>query len=431
MAAPRINYLAANFSYAPLLTKDNYIDALTKFLVSGFGPWGIDKIKVTNKVARVTTSEKRFYSVPGCKLSIGGTNVAAIDDSHQLTEVFNDGFSFNIDTPDGEYTNGVTYSVPSLGWSLVKQTTVTTIYKSGGGVVPFYVIIQKRPVGNFVDNRYDYHLVYIAYELDQNNDPVAAYPLSTSEGAHMLPMHPYTLSFTPDNYNAKMNWFFYGDPAMFIAAGDARTTSTQESIRNGEMGQLSSLVIGESKPLGRNIPVTFMCGNRVSYADLMNNWRAVNWVGNSNSSPALCGYWTTTGSIDTAFIGAAATDGRINFSVGGVAFPKRFYTAWSGNRGTRTASFVTNYQEFTFLPMEVYDNTYWRCGWVPGVYAIDNRPFNIETEPQRKFTLMVNNRARHGVLVRTSSSDSNWSGGGSSAADIDAVAFLDLTGPIR
>lgn len=432
MAANRINYMSANFSYAPLLTKANYLDALTKFLVSGFGPFDIEKIKVTGKVARVTTTEKNFYSVPGCKLSIAGTGVTVLDDAHEIKQVFSDGFSFDIDIPDREFTNGLTYSVPSLGWSLVKQTAVKAIYKSGPmAVVPFYVIVSRRAAGATADIRYDYQQIQICYELDDIQEPIAEFPNQLFPHSQLMPLHPYLPAVNPTQYAYMMNWFFYGDPVFFICAGDASAYYTRDTLRAGAMGSLSTSAIGECKPYARGVPPTFICGTRLTQADIANNYRAISYNGGNNTSPALCGYTSSASTFIDAVLGIKVGAGANNVSEGGTSFLKRYYTDWSGKSLNRVPGFAGNFSEFTILPMELWDRNGARCGYVPGVYAIDGRPYNIETVPQRPITITINNRARRGVLVRSSSSGSNGTGGSSSTPDSDAVSFLDLTGPLR
>lgn len=433
MAASRINFMAANFSYAPDLTKTNFMDAVTKFMVSGFGPFNIDKIKVTDKVVRVTTSEKNFYSLPGCKLAISGTGVAALDDRHELLDIYKDGFSFALDTPNAEFTNGLTYSVPSLGWTLVKQTAVQTIYRSTDAVTPFYLIINKRAVGGYVDVRYDYHTIYIAYNLDEAQEPIAQYPTPQTDSVQMLPIHPYT-NYSAANLAARFNYFFYGDGASVIIAGDAGTTTTLyslEAIKNGEMGCLSSSCIGEMKSTGPQLPLTYIVGTRVSQADFLTNWRPIAWQRGNNTSPGLCGYTGTSTTFVDALFGGKVSDSYLNFAIGGAIFPKHVYNQWSGGRPAKSPTWISNQTEMMLQPMSICDNLGYRIGLIPGVYTLDQRPGGIEGEPHRKFTVNINNRERRGVLVRTSSNGSNASGGGNTAAENDAVTFLDLTGPIR
>lgn len=431
MAAPRINYLAANFSYAPELTKANFMDALTKFLVSGFGPFNIEKIKVTDKVVRVTTTEKNFYSVPGCKLAIAGTNVAALDDSHELIEVFNDGFSFALDTPNAEFTNGLTYSVPSLGWTLVKQTAVITIYQSTAAITPFYVIITKRNSGGFTDNRYDQHCVQVCYDLDEFQEPTKPYPANTAEFAMSMPIHPFTLSYTPNSFNAKMIWFFYGDGAMFTANCDTDTTYTTADIRAGRMGALAGIAVGETKKIGNNLPYTFISGPRFTQSGINANYYQIAWARNTNTSPATAANTTSTTDFKDAYFGARVGPKFISYALGCPVYPRRVYTQYSGSRVNRSSVFTRNQQDIIFIPMEICDAAGYRVGLLPGIFAMDGRPYGIESEPQRPFTLNINNKLHRGVMVRTSSAGSGSSGGGAGNPDNDAITFLDLSGPLR
>lgn len=431
MAAPRINYLAANFSYAPELTKANYLDALTKFLVSGFGPFNIEKIKVTNKVVRVTTTEKNFYSVPGCKLAIAGTNVAAIDDSHELTEIFIDGFSFALDTPNAEFTNGLTYSVPSLGWTLVRQTAVITIYQSTAALIPFYVIITKRNAGGYTDNRYDQHCIQVCYDLDEFQEPIKPYPSITAESAISMPIHPFTLTNNPTNFNAKMIWFFYGDGGMFIANCDAATDYTTADIRAGRMGSLAGMGVGETKKIGSNLPYTFLTGPRFNQAAINTTYYPIAWTRNTSTSPATAANITSSTDFKDAYFGARVGPKFVSYALGCVIYPRRIYNQYSGSRVNRSSVFTLNQQDIIFLPMEFCDGAGYRVGMIPGIQALDGRPYGIEGEPQRPFTMNINNKLHRGVLVRTSHAGSGSSGGGAGNPELDAVTFLDLTGPIR
>jgi hypothetical protein len=431
MASSRVNFMAANFSYAPYVTKANFMETLTKFLVSGFGPFNIDSIKVTNKVARVVTSEKKFYSLPGCKLAISGTGVTALDDSHEIVEVFRDGFSFEIDTPDREFTNGLTYSVPSLGWTLVKQTAILTIYKSESAAVPFYVVIKRQFIGNTADNRYNYHLVSVCYEVDADGEPKANWPNLSSEFVQVMPIHAYSLEANPTQFNAGIAWYFYGDPAMFLTVANAATTNTESTIRDGmTLVGGSSTFVGEAKSNRNSIPLTAICGTRVGIADL-GSMRSIAWQFGNNTSPVMCGYISSASTFADAYIGARTHAGTPNYTLGGATYPKIKYQDWSGGRTIREVPFIPNISEFNFLQMEIIDRNGYRSGYYPGIWAIDNRPYGIETVNHRPFNLTINNRNKRGVLVRSSSNGGNGSGGSSTNPDNDAITWLDLSGPIR
>ena len=96
------------------LSLENYITIFINALCTGFGPYPIQSVTVSNKIATVNIGEAvRIY--PGQKITINGTGVSDLDTWHEVDTIRVDGdnnFTFNIDVPDGNYTNGITLRYP-------------------------------------------------------------------------------------------------------------------------------------------------------------------------------------------------------------------------------------------------------------------------------------------------------------------------------
>lgn len=434
MAVSRVNFIASNFSYAPSVTKGNFIDTLTKFMVSGIGPFTIEKIEVVDKVARVTTTEKNFISLPGVKLSIDGTGNTSVDDRHELIAVFFDGFSFEVDTPDAVWTNGVTYSVPSLGWSLIKQTSVQSIFRSStDAVIPFYLIITVKgaQTSSYPDERYNYHQVQLCYKLTEDLIPINPYPQFFQGSNHVLPIHQYTAVSSNTLWNYRALYYFYGDGAVINVAADFRPYTADE-IKTNIMWGLASTSVGEARGISNALPYHYICGQRISAASWLTTTIGIATNAGSATSQAFAGYYGSASTLDTTCIGSKIDDEEIYYADGGITFPRRLTGFYSGYRLVNLPNFITNQSEIVMTPMDLTDYNLARLGEIPGIYALDNRPFNMEGVSQKSLETIVRGIKKRGAYVRASSATSSTNGGGSQTGPAnDAIAFIDLTGPIR
>lgn len=207
----KVFYLSNELNFLhSLFSIENYKEAMIKALSSGFGPFPIVSVKVVDKVATVDIGEKAtLYG--GVKISIDGTGVGAIDTWHEIDNVSGNTFTFNVEAPNGNYTNGVTLSYPSLGWTLADRDANNLLFRSGSsGTQAHYVrlIFNKDRPANWPDSeKWRNTLTVQKVECDGTLNSIRMFiPSTYSVGIYLV---------TEVNAPASMNWqwYFYGDDA--------------------------------------------------------------------------------------------------------------------------------------------------------------------------------------------------------------------------
>lgn len=212
----KVFYLARELNFIEsAFTIESYKESFLKALVSGFGPYPIVSVKVVDKVATVDIGEKaRLYG--GVKISLEGTGVTAIDTWHEIDTVKDNTFTFNVDAPNGEYTNGITMGYPSLGWTLSDRDANNFLFRSGPSAsTDHYVRIsfnRDRPVGWADEEKWRNTLIMEKVECDGTLNSIRmVIPKDYNVGIFLV--IEISAPLTIDH-----NWFFYGDDA-FVTLG--------------------------------------------------------------------------------------------------------------------------------------------------------------------------------------------------------------------
>lgn len=209
----KVFFLSNEMNFIPReFSLDNYKESLINAMTTGFGPYPIVSVKVANKVATVDIGEKaRLYG--GVKISIDGTGVTDIDTWHEIDTVEGNTFTFKVDVPDGEYTNGITLSYPSLGWTLADRDANNFLFRSGSsGSSAHYVRLafnRDRPNWAASEN-WRNTLIVEKVECD-----------GTLTSIRMVTPKDYNVGIylvielaAPSNYN--WQWYVYGDDTYAI-----------------------------------------------------------------------------------------------------------------------------------------------------------------------------------------------------------------------
>ena len=415
MSVSNVNMISSYFSYGVKDIKITQIfENLIKFMVRGYDPLPIESIVVTSGVARVTTSEKKFYSLPGCKLVISGTNNPLLDTKQEIQEVFNDGFSFNTEATDSTYNIGLQYAVPGLGWSLIKSTELICIFKSGSSALtPFYLVFELDKVNYWTIKS------YICNTLDNFNNPLDYYPKFTYQIVNLLPYSNY-------NQHYEHFSFFYGNDS-FVIVGN--TTG------NGVTGFNSSLFtgcsiscFGQAEKSYNNVPVIINFGQP---------YDTVNY--NTNSYPGAYSYYNipisgknySGGYLDFHNKAHYIKDNKLSsFNVTATA-QKYLAAQYSGQSFTNFNPFSSKIKKLEFQPMQILDFNYQKVGFIPGVYFIDRLSNFISAGPFDSIKLTINGKIRNCFFIKAQAffNDINQTihGGPSEYG----YSLIDLTGPIN
>lgn len=426
MAVSKINFICSDFSYAPQVAIDwntipqprnpSWFTLLKKVLVTGGEPLNIDSITVVDKVVRVVTTAKNFVSVPGAKLEIAGTGVAMIDQRQELSEVFTDGFSFTVDTPDAVYTNGVTYNYASLGWQLLDQDANRLLVRSGSGAMtPFNILFSRE---RSRDNSYNCICYYVNYGATSFKDLLLVSPERLQDQYYF----PSRVEVANDNLKT-MYWIYGDDAILYVCSGGDTTT-----LNNFHFTSLIS--VGESKSLNNSTSHLFMFGrhsSNISAHDFSANGYAYTSspfaytgdgtysFGNPTNLSAHLGYYFNKTSKDS-FLRSSGY------------YANSFTVKISGSVLTSASTFINSY---SFLPTYLLNENFNKIGFIPGFYYID---FNVSLlNPSNKnfisYKTVLNSKPKKTVIVKYGSPQgTNLT---TFSTTLGVSVLLDLTGPIR
>lgn len=408
MALSNVNIISSYFSYGVKNIKFNQVfDNLVKFMVSGYDPLPIESIIVTNKVARVVTSEKNFYSVPGAKLVIAGTGDPLLDTKQELQEVFKDGFSFDTEAADGTYNVGLSYYVAPLGWTLIKKTDFILILKSGqSAVTPFYLVFELNNTG------YGCITCSIAYTLDSFNNPLDYFPKHYTQNYKLLPYNNLSQTY-------EENSFFYGSD-LFLIIGNVKTNGANINFNN-----VNVVCFGESLPLLNNTPLLINFGTPISSPSYYNIFGAIDLF-SSETITGVFGYNLPLTKANHALY--IKNNKLVNFYIQANAL-KYFSEQASGQSFTDYQRYSNRFRKFEFQPMQIIDNNSQHVGYIPGVYFINRISDFDNFLPFDTKKIFINNKVRNCILIKSFSSNSYLSS--PSSTPKPALGMLDLTGPIH
>lgn len=415
MSVSNVNMISSYFSYGVKNIKITQVfENLIKFMVSGYDPLPIESIVVTSGVARVTTSEKKFYSLPGCKLVISGTNDPLLDTKQEIQEVFNDGFSFNTEATDSTYNIGLQYAVPGLGWSLIKSTELICIFKSGSSALtPFYLVFELEKVGQWAIKS------YICNTLDNFNNPLDYYPKFTYQVVNLL---PYT------NWNNVIEnfSFFYGNDSFVIVGNTTGygVTSFSSTLFTG----CSISCFGQAEKSYNNVPIIINFGQPYN----VSNYASSGYPGSySYYNIPISGRSYSNDYLDFHNKAHFIKDNKLSsFNVTATA-QKYLATQYSGYRFTNYKPFSSKIKKLEFQPMQILDENFQKVGFIPGVYFIDRLSDFISNDPFDSIKLTINGKIRNCFFIKahvfrnTINESSNGAG-----ADY-GFTLIDLTGPIN
>jgi hypothetical protein len=407
--------ISSYFSYGVKNIKITQVfENLIKFMVSGYDPLPIESIVVTSGVARVTTIEKKFYSLPGCKLVISGTNDPLLDTKQEIQEVFNDGFSFNTEATDSTYNIRLQYAVPGLGWSLIKSTELICIFKSGSSAItPFYLVFELEKVGQWAIKS------YICNTLDNFNNPLDYYPKFAYQIINLLPYSNYNQVY--ENFS-----FFYGNDS-FVIVGNTNGVSVQ-GFNSSLFTGCSISCFGQAEKSYNNVPVIINFGQP---------YNTINY--NTNSFPGCYSYYNipisgksfSNNYLDFHNKAHYIKDNKLSsFDVTATA-QKYLAAQYSGQSFTNYKPFSSKIKKLEFQPMQVIDENFQKVGFIPGVYFIDRLSNFVSSGPFDSIKLTINGKIRNCFFIKAQVFPNNINetyGGGSSEY---GFTLIDLTGPIN
>ncbi len=412
MTVSKVNFICDKFSYAPAFTNgEGFQDTILKFMVTGFDPLTIESITVLDNVARVVTSEKAFYSVPGVKLNIDGTGVPELDTRQEISEVFSDGFAFEVEASDGAYTNGLTYSVAPLGWTLLQQDSKRLLLRSGSGATQEFNFLIDEMISTTNSNQ-PWRIGSVYYDVNNFNECVNGFPgLGGLVNRSLLPIN-MAIGYGDIPYF----YWLYGDDAFVVITG---LRANWWAARKGHYGFNSVFAVGEIINT-INDDVYHYCGGTNDtgsinpyYGNFMNNYSNIVFGGEyQGSSPS---FWASYG------FRVGKNTPYVQFAQGRSPFP-----IINRSGAARAYSLTT---KTIVRQIEVADSSGSTIGKIPGVYAIDGRDISVANPNSAlipKRLILGNNKKRNCVFV-----GAYGSGSLTSSAAYPSAYMLNLTGPIR
>lgn len=408
MALSNVNIISSYFSYGVKNIKFNQLfDNLVKFMVSGYDPFPIESIIVTNGVARVTTTEKNFYSVPGAKLVIAGTGDALLDTKQELQEVFKDGFSFDTEAVDGTYNVGLTYYVAPLGWTLIKKTDFILILKSGSSALtPFYLVFELNNTG------YGCITCSIASSLDINNNPLDYYPIHFTQFYQLLPYNNYNNHYSESS-------FFYGSDTFIIIGNN------KEYYFNNFFTNVTASGFGESIAYGNKKPLIINFGSPLN----VSNYYSVFYNEYTGSSEILTGVYGANYPDWRTHHGLFLKNNKLSNTYIQANALKYFSSQPSGYPFTNYKNYTYKNKKFEFQPMQLLDENYQTVGYVPGVYFINRITEYDNYTPIESRKIFINGKVRNCIFIKTYNYNSYLNSLGNRTGF--SLGMLDLTGPIH
>ena len=412
MTVSKVNFICDRFSYAPAFTTGAaFQELILKFMVTGFDPLTIESITVLDNVARVVTSEKAFYSVPGVKMNIDGTGVPEIDTRQEISEVFSDGFSFEVEASNGTYTNGLTYTPSPLGWSLVQQDSKRLLLRSGSGATQEFNFLIDEMVSTANANQ-PWKIGSVYYDANNFNECINGYPgLGGMINRSLLP-----INMAIGYGDIPMHYWLYGDDAVVVITG-LRTNFW--GTKKGHYGFNSVFAIGEIINTINDDAIHYCGGTNDTgtinpyYGNFMFNYCNVVFGGDYQASTPS--YWSAYG------FRLGKNMPYVQFAQSRSPFP---YVNRSG--AARAYSLTTR---TTVRQIEIADSSGSIVGKLPGVYAVDGKEIptaNPNAPLIPKKLILGNNKKRNCVFVGAFGSSSL-----TSSASFVATYMLNLTGPIR
>ena len=416
MAVSNINHTSSIYSfdkehYSVVMFWDDFI----KFMVSGGDPLGIEKIVITGGVARVTTVEKNFNGNPGIKFDIAGTNNVKVDGRNEVQAVFTDGFSFNTDAANATFTNGLTYSLSPLGWSLITRTAKHIVFKSGPSAeTPFYLVLEPRG-GAWCH--------FICYDYETTNYKESVWPSAARNNFTsyfpMLTEEAYNGSYSGgvDTTTYRFRHWMYGDDAFLVIHvgllwGAADAPKNTSPLAHGSMA-----VVGELKSHINARRFQMVAGYSSGAAYLTDNggsflitYGTNNILNNNNGTSVVCN------------VGLKNYDGKsINYQ----ARPAIIDGKYSGYRREFTTPYIANF--IRFKPIEMLNSESVFVGTIPGCYYIDGTFPNMSHSTISMYKVSETNLKNRNCVAAPFYVTNN----SSIQASYIGYTLLDLTGPIR
>ena len=418
----RINLASSDFAYCPKILSNNngqqrnadLFTTLKKVLTFGGDLQGIESLTITDKKVRVITQDKNFFTVPGVKFDISGTGVTDIDTRHEVTEVFTDGFSFDLDIANAIYTNGLSFAQSPLGWTLLEQDANRLLFRSGqSAVTPFNVYFERRYNTKGAAGYAIY--VHFNYDATNFNDLIRTHPV-IANGGFLLGSRLENVGYEGTNY--KNNYWIYGDDAiLYLGFGSSSNTTDFNSI--------SLMCIGESGLLGNSIPVPFVLG--CSAPTMGGHWFSNNYnvsvLGISNHSNEAVGTFTGNGYYFVKHV-------EDNFLVFDAHYTNNYSRHYSGLKSSPITQY--NINSYSFLPTYLLNEYFFRIGTIPGFYYLDFNVYSLNPESKNitPYKMLVNNKLRNTAILKFAQS-TIVNRGAEPSTTVGCFGLVDLTGPIR
>ncbi len=107
-----------------------FLDTIVEAMVSGFGPFPLVSINVVDNVATVDLGEPVTIH-PGVKIDIQGTGVPEIDGLQEVDSISGNTLTFKVESSNSSFNNGLTFSYPSMGWSLLFRSSNKLVFRCG------------------------------------------------------------------------------------------------------------------------------------------------------------------------------------------------------------------------------------------------------------------------------------------------------------
>lgn len=397
-----------NLNNIAALAHGDYIELMHKAMCIGFGPYPAVSLEVVGGVATLTLAEEVTIH-PGVKLVISGSGVVALDGLQEVDSIGSTTLTYRTDALDGVYSTNITYSYPSLGWTMLYKTADRIVLKSGASGSQEHCVLFA--LGKTLVN------VCEAFAYKVKN------PRSVFDFESISP--PLLTGFQTNfkvgkeaNAGYKQVWFFYGDDA-FVIQGHKISNLANDYISDRLKAGFNTLCYGELKKTTSSAGNFFMRGSAnedcTTYAvedyhnDLMYN----------------CGLyksWSLTSGPDS---NGYAVKSRI--------LCDGYYETRSGN-GTLNNTMQKTRLNVRYMGLFVMTETNKVEGFVPGLYFVMQKPvlLAIKNTLNILYPLKANgslsNRKVYGMYG--SMGEGFASAGGFDPAG-SSVTVLDLTGPIR